>query len=639
MLDLIRNKSQSFGVKLAFGIIIAVFVFWGFGSIQNINNSTTVLTVNDEAISVVDFERAYHYQRTAILEQYPQLTPEQLKFAQIPRMVIDNLINETLVEEEIRRLNLSVSNTKLRDYILDNPMFHNEQFVFDPVKYKRVVEQRFNGVANYEAMIREGMLEEQLVRGLTLTAQSYDSEVQAFFAYSNEKRNVEYIFYPAEQAMAQVTEPAQDSIKTYYESNKTMFTLPAKLNVEYVAVTPILLGKPQSITGEAVQAYYDKNVQSKYTVAAQRKASHILLRLAQDAPAEEVKSVTERLQALRKELDGGADFSELAKKQSQDPDTAPQGGELGWIPKNAGLQSFNDAVFALEIGEVSDILRTPLGLHLVKVYEHKDSSVTALGEVENEIRDILAAEAGMPKVREVLDALIEANVLENNLQEVATANGLELKATELKTAAELAEILSITPENVEKIAKLSANVPLDTPMQTTDNGYIVARVKEKEESKLRPFADVKDEIVKSLKDTAALEKALSIANQARKDFESKAPESGSIQEVVDVKRFGDIGPLGAQAGLSLELFAAKAGEWLPNAFAVSIDGKQGAVLVRVKSVTSVNNDDAKPLEREYRMGELRKRQERMYNLFKQALLSRADVEITNKNYYEVLLQQ
>ncbi len=640
MLDLIRNKSQSLGVKIAFGIIIAVFIFWGFGSIQNINNSTTVITVNDEAISVVDFERAYHYQRSAILEQYPQITPEQLKFAQIPRMVIDSLVNDALLKEEIKRLNFSVSNAKLREYILENPLFQNEKFVFDPEKYKRITEQRFNGVASYESMIREGMLEERLIRGLTLTAQNYDSEVQAFFAYSNEKRDVEYIFFPAADALAQVAEPAQDSIKAFYESSKAMFTLPAKANVEYVSVTPTLLGKPESFAQEAVKAYYDKNVQSKYTVPAQRQTSHILIRLAPEATDEEVKEATNRLQALRKELADGADFAELAKKHSQDPDTAPQGGDLGWVSKNMGLQSFNDALFALEIGDISEPLRTPLGLHILKVYEAKESSVKELSEVESEIRNILASEAGLVKIREALDALIEANVLSGNLEEVAKTHGLELKATDLKTAAELEAILSVTPENMEKIVKLAANVPLDTPMQTTEaNSYIVARVKEKEESSVRPFDEVKDEIVTSLKEKAALEKALSSASAARKEFDNKAPESDTVKHVADVKRFGEIGTLGAQAALSLELFAAKAGEWLPNAYVVTEDGKQGAVLVRVKKVTSVNSDDVKPLEREYRMGELHKRQERMYNLFREALLTRAKIEITNNAYYEALLQQ
>ncbi len=639
MLDLIRNKSQSIGVKLAFGLIIVVFVFWGFGSIQSINNSTTIATVNNEAITIVDFERMYQYLQQAAIAQNPEITPEQLRLAQLPQQTLNGLIFQTLTDEEIKRLHLSISNNTLRDYIVSNPMFKNEQDVFDPEKYKRVADQRFEGVANYESNVREGMLEEKLRRSLTATAQSYDSDVQAFFAYANEKRNVDYIFFPMDDALAELGEPAKDSVKAFYESNKANFTLPATVNVEYVSVSPVLLGKPESIDAQAVKAYYDKNVADKYTIPKQVRASHILLRLAPNADEAEVKKVTETLEGLKKELTDGADFAELAKKHSQDTDSAEEGGELGWVSENRGLQSFNEAIFALEVGEVSDIVRTPIGLHLLKSNEFKDGSVQELSAVESEIRDALAAEAGLLKIREALDALIEANVLGSNLADVAKSHALELKSSEHKTASELAELLVITPENAEKIVALSAGVPLDTPMQTTDNGYIIAKVAEKKEASVRPFAEVEAEIIKILKEKSALEKALTTASTARKSFETKAPEESSIKNIEDVKRFGEIGPFGLQAQMSMALFAAKKGEWLPVAYAVSVDGKQGSALVRVNSITSIDENEMKPLEYEYRMGELHKRQEKMYNLFRDALYVRGQVDIVNQDFINALNQR
>ncbi len=639
MLEYIRNNSQSWGVKVAFGIIILVFVFWGLGSMQSINNSTTIAIVNDEAISVIDFERAYQASLNRVRQENPQITPEQIKQMQLPTQILDELILQALLKEEVQRLHMSVPAKVLRDAIVQMQAFHKADGTFDPALYKRIIEQQFPSVSQFETLMREQLLETKLRQEITLTAQNFPAEIDAFFDYANESRDVDYIFFPAADAMANVAEPAADSVKTYYESNRAAFTLPIKGNVEFVAVTPAALAKPESVTPEAVKDYYDKNKAGKYTTPPQVKVSHILLTLDANADEATVQKTTETLQGIAQELKDGADFAELAKKHSQDPGSAEKGGELGWVEKGILVPEFETALYALKDGELSDVVRSSFGVHLIKREGSKAESVQAQAEVEAEIRKTLAEEAALLRIRESLDVLIEANVLGKGLADIAKAQGLEVKTTGLKSASELEAALQVTPEQAAQVLALSKGVPLDTAMQTLDKGFIVARMMDKNEATVRPFEEVQGEIIQVLKERDALEKALATAAEARKAFATTAPEASSIQKEAKVKRGGSMGIFGAQEELRKALFSAKAQEWLPVAFAVTIDGKPGALLAQVNTIHKGSTEDRGPMAEVFVNAFYNQKVQAMFQLFMETLRSKAKIEIVNGAYLQAVANQ
>ncbi len=636
MLDYIRNNSQSLVVKIAFGIIILVFVFWGLGSVQSVNNSSTVVTVNGEAITIIDFERAYQNMQNVVRQENPQITPEEIKQMQLPQQVLQDLIMQALLKEEVKRLHMSVPAKVLRDAIIQMPAFKNAEGVFDPVAYKRMVEMQFASVGQFEALMREQLLETKLRQEVTLTAQGFPSEIDAFFDYANENRDVEYVFFPAEEAMAQVQEPAADSVKAYYESQRAAYTLPVKGDVEYVLVTPAALAKPEGVTAEAVTAYYEKNKAEKYTTPAQVKASHIILLIDAKADEAQVKKITETLQGIEKELKDGADFAELAKKHSQDTESAAKGGDLDWLAKGTTVPEFEKALFALKDGELSGIVRSPYGVHLIKRMESREESVKPASEVEKEIRQTLAEEASLLRIREALDSLIEANVLGKNLADAAKAHGLAVQKTGARSNIELENLLKITPEQGTQLMALGNGVPLDTAMQNTDKGYIVARMLEKTPATVRPFEEVQASIIQALKEKDALEKTLATAAEARKTYAEKSPEAESIKSAAKVRRGGPIGLLGTHAEALAALFTAEAGQWLPSAYAMSLDGKPGAVLMRVKTIHKGADEDRGPLEGAMASVINNQKAQAMFQLFLNTLQAQAEIEIINNAYLQAL---
>ncbi len=637
MLNYIRSNSQSFGVKLAFGLIILVFVFWGVGSMQSANPTTIVASVNDEPITVVAFERAYMQALDNVRRNNPEITQAQIQQLQVPQQVLQQMILAMLLQQEAKRLDIVISPAELRSAIEEIPAFHNDKGVFDPELYKRIITAQQQRLSDFENLVRDQLLEGKLRRDMTITGEAFSEEISAFFDFTYEQRDVEYLFFPMEDALAEISAPAEDSIKAHYESNKQAYSIPAKASIDYVVVSPTGIVSPASVTTDAVTKFYEDN-KATFIKPARAKVSHILLTLAPDASPEEVEKVTAKMTEIEAELKAGASFSALATEYSQDTTTAENGGSLEWINVGDTVKPFNDKVFSMQNGEMSSPIRTDFGLHLIKVDEIEQEKTMDLAEVESDIRNQLAQEMGMAKLREVLDNLIEANILGNDLSAAAKKHNLELQNSGLLSAFELEKLLNIKPEGSAQIFATAAGVPLDASINADNNTYIVAKVKEKTNTTTRPFAEVKEEISKLLLESSAMEKTMSKATELRKTLDSETPAqvTEQIKLIADVQRDGDIGILGPQADLSVALFDAEQGAWLPVVYRASVEGKQGAVLARVAKIK--DSQDAQLNAMEQIIGNVlsMQKKEKMFQLFMATLHEKAEIEILNEAYLNMI---
>ncbi len=637
MLNFIRSNSQSFGVKLAFGLIILVFVFWGVGSMQSMSPTTLVASVNNEPISVIAFEQAYAQARESVRRNNPSITTEQLKQFRLPEQVLQQLIFASLLQQEAKRLDIVVSPLELRKAIEQIQDFHNAEGQFDPALYKRLIEARGQRLSEFESFVKTQLLEAKLRRDVTITGEAYEQEVDAFIGFTYEQRNVEYLFFPMEDALANLNLPAEDSIKAYYESNRQAFNIPAKADIDYIVVSPTTIIAPESIKTDAISKYYNDNKDS-FTTQPRAKVRHILLTIAPDASNEDIEKASTAMQNIEQELKAGADFNELAKKYSQDTTTAENGGDLNWINPGDTVAPFNDAVFSMQSGEVSAPIRTDFGLHLIKVDEVEPARTKELSEVEDDIKTALAQEMGMEKLREVLDNLIEANILGKNLAEAAKAQGLELNNSGLLSSFELEKLLQIKPESSAQIFATAAGVPLDAAIAGENNTYIVAKVKDKLDSSTKPFEEVKDEIVKLLQEQNAMEKAIATASDLRKTLEKETPADVATQAklIVDVQRDGAVGELGTNQDLNEALFDAEVNSWLPAVYSTNIDGKRGAIIARVVEIKDFQEAQVDAVKQLIGTALGTQRKEKMFQLYMSNLRQNAEIEILNEAYLDIL---
>ncbi|WP_297219244.1 SurA N-terminal domain-containing protein [uncultured Desulfovibrio sp.] len=583
MLDFIRSNTQSLGVKLIFGLIIVVFVFWGVGSLTDSSSGNVVAVVNGDGISIRDYEQAYQDALEAIQRQNPQITREQLAAENLGQRVLNTLIMQKLLEQEAARAGIAISPLEMRQAVENVQAFQNSEGKFDPELFKRLVENQHRSVAAFERKLASDMLNQKLERLVDAGVWNNAAESRAYYDYLRQKRALTYVFLPASRFAASVT-PAETDIAAYYEAHKQEFTRPARAAVEYVAISPTLLVTPQSISEADAQAQYERNL-SRYASPEQVRVSHILVPLREDAPADAVKQAEEKVAAIRQELASGKPFAEVANAHNG-PNAAGPGGELGWIQHGQTVPPFDAAAFALEPGTVSDPVRTTFGLHLILVHEKKAAGTLPFAEVEKGIRDDLARQRGLEKLNDALDSLIEDNILKKPLADSAKRFGLSVSSTDLLTADALQKELGISADSARALLSAGSGNPVDTALEAGDH-YLVARISKAEAQRVPDLAEVRETIREKLVADGALKAALAAAaGELKSAREGSAPQG---EKQGDLGRDGLLTGFAADTSLAKAVFAAPLEQWLPQAFSLTSEAEgAGAFICRVDKVVEAD---------------------------------------------------
>lgn len=630
MLNFIRSNTQSFGVKLAFGIIILVFVFWGVGSLTDQGSVNVVASVNGEPILFQQYERAYANAEETVLRNNPNVTREQLRAEHFGRQVLRQMVFQTLLRQEAARAGISVTPLELRRAVGEIKAFQNEQGRFDPAAYEYVLNTQRISPARYEQDLREELLRMKVQNLVAASAWIDPAEAQNRYNFLREQRNVEYIFIPAKEFMA-ASKPSEAEITAYYDGHKQEFAVPPAVDTEYVRVNPAELVKPESISVADAEAWYTAN-QSRFTEAEQVKAAHILVPLAENAPEADVKKAQATIAKIQAELKGGKSFATVADAHNG-PNAGGPGGDLGWVPRGRTVKPFEDAAFALTAGQTSGPVRTGFGLHIIKVDEKKTDGTKPFKDVDDEARQALAVELGSEKMADVLDTLISDNILGKPLAESAAHFGLKAELTGLSSRQNLEQKLGLSTASAETLLATPAGSPVDTPLEA-GNQYFVARVVKSEPASIKPLASVKEDIIKRMSDEKALKAALERAAALRKEIKDDAGSlPANLQKMVKsapaVTRGSALGDFTPDLALSTALFANKVGAWLPAAFAV--DGKEGAgaLLAKVKSVQAPDNEEWKSVEAMLVDGVAQERINGLFQAFAQTLLNKAKVDVRN----------
>jgi len=633
MLEYIRANAQSWGIKAAFGIIILVFVFWGIGRMYG-TPPTVAIIVNDETIHAQELAREMRRIEESIRSNFPAVTSEQLRSLNLQQQAEQTLIAGALLRQEATRAGFGVSPLELRRVIEKIPVFLNEKGEFDPKTYLRVLDLQRTTPGNFEGRIRQELLTQKLYNAVTAPVAVSEAEARMVFQFSQEQRQISYLLFPTDDYLGKAA-PGEDEIRAEYESNRAAFTLPAVCDVEYALVTAKSLAKPAGVSDEESAAWYERN----RTAAVQPERMHlrhILLLLPEGAPESEEKKVRQELEAVAARLKKGADFAALAKQHSQDPGSAPNGGDLGWVQRGRTVPAFEEAALALKPGQVSAPIRTEFGLHLIKMEAHEEQRTRSLEEMRAEIRVLLAEQKAAEHLRDALDALIEANIIGTPLREAAKAQGLAVRNTGLADAAELQAKLGVDAKGAAALLAVPVGAGPDTPLEVTTPegaGFIIAKIRAAVPEKLREAAEVRGEIVAALTRKKARELALAAAEQTRKnmgDGPVPATLAARVRQSAPLGRRDPVADLGADAQLSRAVFSAQPGVWLENAFAV----ERGAVLLRPDALIAPPEDRWKSIAAPLTDSLTKSRQEESFQNFLNFLASKAKIERKQLNFQE-----
>jgi len=229
MLDLIRQSASSWGVKVLFGIIILVFVFWGVGSIGTNSKTQVIATVNERPILAQTFHRAQQRAVETMRQRNPEMTQEELKALGLNRQVLESLVADELMAEKAAALGVTAADVEVRQKINELPYFQNESGQFDPDLYRRILQSERIPIAEFEADMRRSIISEKLETFMTFPAQASEAEARELFEYSREQRTLQYLLVADTDFMDQVN-ATDEEIASFYEEHKEDFSVPLRLS-------------------------------------------------------------------------------------------------------------------------------------------------------------------------------------------------------------------------------------------------------------------------------------------------------------------------------------------------------------------------------------------------------------------------
>ncbi|WP_434458591.1 SurA N-terminal domain-containing protein [Stutzerimonas urumqiensis] len=528
MLQNIRDNSQGWIAKTIIGVIIVLLALTGFDAIFNAAaNRDSVATVNGEDIATTQLEQAVNLQRRQLLQQLggdfdPALLNDQL----LRESALNSLIERMLLLQATQDMDFAFSDQALDELIVQTPEFQVNG-KFDVARFDQVLQQMGYSRLEFRQLLQGEMLIGQLRAGVAGTAFVTDDQIDAFAGLERQTRDFSYHIVPAETDVS-VTD---DAVAAYYEENKELFKTPEQVVLEYLILDKANFVEQAEVPAEAVQSAYDEYLGG---LSEQRRASHILIEVNDDTSDEEAKA---QLEAIEQRLAAGEDFSQLAKEISDDPGSAAEGGDLGFAGKGVYDETFEQTLFALEEGKVSEPIRTEFGWHLIKLTGVRGAEAQTFEELEPRLLEEL-------KTAEAERLFIEAS---------RELEGLAFEASDLQQPAEAMNLVVQTSkpfgrEGGEGIAANNKVVQAAFAEEVLQGGansgvielspgrVAVVRVKEHLQPQVQELAVVRSEIEARLKAQQAAEAAKARGQELVEQLEAGKPTDIEWQQVEAASR-------------------------------------------------------------------------------------------------------
>jgi peptidyl-prolyl cis-trans isomerase D len=418
MFDLFRSRAKA--VRIMLGAMLAIvavsmllYLIPGTGITAADSGADQV--VAEIGKSTVTVGQVQQQLKNALQNQR---LPPDLAASYIPQLV-DQAIAERAVAYEAQQLGFRISDKDLANAIRSFP------FGSLPAdQYQQYVEQNFGTtVPDFEDNVRAKAYEDEIqnivLEGIIITP----AEAQAEYRGRNAKIKIDYIGFAPAKVMADV-KPTPEDIKAYFARNKNFYNVPETRNVQLIVADQAKVADTIQVSDTQIQAYYNVH-KDEYRTPERAHARHILLSTA-NKPKDEVPKIQAQADALLKQIKGGADFAELAKKNSQDPGSAQKGGDLGWVSRGQMVKNFEDAVFTSKPNEISNVVTTEYGFHIIQVLEKQPAHLQTLDEVKPAIVATLKNQTVFDHMQEMIDkAHAQLAKAPQNAQQIANQLNLD----------------------------------------------------------------------------------------------------------------------------------------------------------------------------------------------------------------------
>lgn len=554
MLDIMRRKAGSWGIKALLFAIVAVFVSWGVGTYRDKGGSNRVAMVNGEPIYINEYRQAH----SQTLDNYRRqlgnnLTEDLIKTLNINKQVMDNLVERKILLQQASQMGIKVTDNLLIKKIQELAAF-KENGVFSAKLYRTILSANRITPETFEQNVREDLLAERVRSVITGSVTVPDNEVLE--AYKLRERKVSIGFVEFAPGNYKDITPTNEELEKYYAAHKDNYKTTPKIKVRYLRFGFNDFAREVKLSEAEIHEYFESN-KDEYATPKQVHARHILFKESKDKALEALKQARE-----------GADFAALALKYSDDPGSKTNGGDLGYFQRDSMVKPFADAAFSMKPGEISEPVRSQFGWHIIKVEEIKEAKAAAYDEVKARIQTQLVQEKGRLLADESAQKAYDSVYGVGHIAEASSALGMPSYETDLfsQTDAVIQGNGQVVgpAQQFAKAAFDLAEGKIGEPVELSDGNYILEVIQRKP-AEIQSLDIVRNivtqETIKSLQDKKAKADAEAFlqAGKAGKDFIGEVTTRGLELKTSDMfKRDGTIAGIGSARELIETAFSLSA---------------------------------------------------------------------------------
>jgi peptidyl-prolyl cis-trans isomerase D len=512
MFDFVRKHTKVM-MFLMFLLIIPAFVLVGVDGFRDASGGTkAVATVASQSITQGEWDQAHKIEVDRLRASMPNLDVKMLESAEARYVTLERLVRERVLAEAAQKSHLNTSDARLARELQTNPTIASLRKAdgsLDIERYRQLAASQGLTPEGFEARVRNDLSVRQVESGILASAFSptalADISLNAFF----ERREVQIArFTPAD--FASKINPTDAELEAFYQANQALFQAPESASIEYVVLDMDAAKKTISINEADLKTYYEQNVQ-RLSGNEERRASHILINAPKDMPAADRQKAKERATSLLAQVRKAPDsFAETARKNSQDVGSAPSGGDLDYFGRGAMVKSFEEAAFALKKGDISDVVESDFGFHIIRLTDIKAPKQRSFDDLRASLESDLKTQQAQRKYGELAESF---------------TNGVYEQSEALKPVADRLKLEVKTASNVRRVASPSATGVLANPkflaavfsadsvekkrnteaLEIATNQLVSARITQYTPARTLPLAEVRTNVRERLVNTRSAE--------------------------------------------------------------------------------------------------------------------------------------
>ncbi len=561
------NKAAKYilgGFLLILAASMVTYLIPGFAGDATLGRRGVLATVGSQEIRNDEVARVIQAQTQG--RQVPEMY-----MAMFRQRAVEQLIQQAEISYEAERMGLKVSDQEVQDELQNGPY---KQTFFPAGKwigssqYKAILQQANLTVENFEHGVRMDLMRQKLFTAIDARATVPDSAIEAAYKERNTKVKFQYAVLTMEDVQKGI-KPTDAEIKAYFDASKSRYenSIPEKRQIRYFVLPDKDAEDKVTVDAADLQRYYTDH-QEEYRVPERVRVRHILIKIPPPGPdgkvdQKAVDGARTKAQDILKQVKAGGDFAELAKKNSQDQGSAEKGGEIGWIVRKQTVEEFDKVAFSQAKGQISDLVQTSFGFHIIQTEEKEEAHLKPLAEVKAEIEPIRKAQ----KVSELREKM------SSEAANLAQKEGLDKAAAQFKAQVVSSNMVSRTdalpgvgPSPELMNAVFTATEKPEPQIGRAAQAYVFFQVTKIEPPRTPSLDEVKDKVAGDFKSMRASDllrrniQSMSDRARAEHDLSKAAKEAGATFKTSElVGRTGQVPDIGAVSGVGVA-FTMKQGE-------------------------------------------------------------------------------